>query len=281
MAVFLSIFSLAPRFATRWTRAAKASVRLALAEQTYTKAWLEFSATFPFSELMPSELPCEFSVQDVQLQWCLRAALVHRVTAPMIYRDEARFFARADTLECYSTKDAQLISALYGHAKIVVRPPQLGEFVTRVTRNMESIVPSSFLFWGALSRRENSEAILWFLRSCWPEVRRVCPNAQLYIVGSAPTAELRSFDGNGVVVTGFVEDPQIWFERAAFGIAPLIEGAGVKVKVLEMLACGLPVLATPVAAEGIDTSGNLMVFERTAFLPGLLEALQSRAISGE
>ena len=108
--------------------------------------------------------------------------------------------------------------------------------------------PLSVLFVGNFHHPPNVEAAIRLVRSIFPAVRRQCPDAVLHIVGESPP----DLEGPGVVVTGRVPDVEPWLDRAAVVTAPLASGGGMRVKVLEALAAGKAVVATPLAVEGLD-----------------------------
>jgi glycosyltransferase involved in cell wall biosynthesis len=74
------------------------------------------------------------------------------------------------------------------------------------------------------------------------------------VAGACPPPDITSNAADGLDVTGFLDDPAPCFCRAHLAILPLSSGAGVKVKVLECLASGLPVLTTAIGAEGIEAT---------------------------
>jgi glycosyltransferase involved in cell wall biosynthesis len=106
---------------------------------------------------------------------------------------------------------------------------------------------------GTMSYPPNAEAAVWFVREVLPRLRAVRPDVTFTIVGRDPSEAVRRLGGvPGVVVTGRVERIEPYLARAAVAVAPLFSGGGTKLKVLEALAAGRPLVATPVAAEGID-----------------------------
>ncbi len=108
------------------------------------------------------------------------------------------------------------------------------------------------LFFGAMNRAVNVEAVRFFYRLVWPQVRRAVPASQFHIVGGSPTAEVRALaEDASVVVTGYLPDPVAHFARSDVAVAPMRVGGGILTKVLETMAAGLPVVATSVANEGI------------------------------
>ena len=112
----------------------------------------------------------------------------------------------------------------------------------------------NIIFWGAYVRYQNVDGALVLIDQLLPILKAVYPNIKLIILGSQPPAQLQSKASDEVEVTGFVENPSPYFDRAHVAVMPLRYGAGIKVKVLECLAAGIPVLTSPVGAENIDAS---------------------------
>jgi glycosyltransferase involved in cell wall biosynthesis len=113
------------------------------------------------------------------------------------------------------------------------------------------------LFVGGFHHAPNRDAILWFLDEVWPRVELLIPSFQLHVVGEDPPLELSRCASNSIHIHGFVPDLSAFFERARMSIAPLRFGAGLKGKVHQSLARGLPCVATPIAAEGLGLMPDL------------------------
>ncbi|MBV9653416.1 MAG: glycosyltransferase [Acetobacteraceae bacterium] len=111
----------------------------------------------------------------------------------------------------------------------------------------------AILFVAGFSHPPNEDAALWFVREILPLIRAVSPQATLDIVGSHPTAAVRALAGNGVRVTGDVSDGELasFYETARVAVVPLRFGAGMKLKVVEALRDGVPLVTTPVGAQGL------------------------------
>jgi glycosyltransferase involved in cell wall biosynthesis len=105
------------------------------------------------------------------------------------------------------------------------------------------------LFTGALRYAPNHEAMRWFLTAVWPRVLAVRPTARLLITGAHDDRSLPPVPN--VVRTGFVADLQPLFAEASVAIAPIFAGGGTRVKILEAMGAGTPVVATHKGAEGI------------------------------
>lgn len=193
-------------------------------------------------------------LHDVLSQWARRRA---RRTGGILWRAEAwraRRWERAVYRWCTrilvpSTKDAALVRGHTHSARVEVLPLHIDRYGTAQER--PSGPPWRLLFWGALGREENAAAARWLVREVLPRVRSAAGPFQLTLLGSNPPPDLRNAVASDLEVPGFVADPGPWFDRAHLAVLPLFEGAGVKVKVLECLAAGIPVLTTEIGAEGI------------------------------
>ena len=111
----------------------------------------------------------------------------------------------------------------------------------------------SLVFTGTLSYPPNADAVRHFCRDVWPTIRRERPDVRLAIVGDGASRELVSACGvaSGVEFLGFVPDVFEVLQRATLFVCPMRQGTGIKVKLLEAMACGLPAVASPIAVEGM------------------------------
>lgn len=109
------------------------------------------------------------------------------------------------------------------------------------------------VFTGQMDYRPNVEAVESFTRQTLPAIRTVHPDARFAIVGRNPAKSVEALAHlPGVIVTGGVPDVRGWLAAADVVIAPLRIARGIQNKVLEAMAMGRPVVASPQAAEGID-----------------------------
>jgi len=111
------------------------------------------------------------------------------------------------------------------------------------------------LFFGAMSRPENSLSAIWFIENVMPLISDL--DIRFVILGSNPTTELKNFQSERIIITGFVESIVPYFESAVCLVAPLVLGAGIKVKILEGLSSGCPVITNQIGIEGIHAKDGI------------------------
>ena len=113
-------------------------------------------------------------------------------------------------------------------------------------------IPGRALFFGSLWYPPNRQALEWLLES-WPLVRKRLPDATLVVAGRGAGPELEAWAARteGVELLGFVPDLRPLFQDCALVVVPLWKGGGTKVKTIEAMAAGKPILSTPVGAEGL------------------------------
>jgi glycosyltransferase involved in cell wall biosynthesis len=120
------------------------------------------------------------------------------------------------------------------------------EFRPRPTRRIPAL-----LFVGNYEYAPNVDAALRLAREILPAVQAKIPEVRLWLVGNAPTPEMQALANDSIRVTGRVPDVRPYLARAGAFVSPLRLGAGIKNKVLEALAMGCPVVATPLSVDGI------------------------------
>ena len=100
----------------------------------------------------------------------------------------------------------------------------------------------------------NVDGVRWFATRVFPLVRREAPQTRFYVVGSRPPGQISRLASrdSGVVVTGYVADLEPVFRQSAVVVVPVHSGSGMRVKILEAFARGVPVVSTSVGVEGID-----------------------------
>jgi sugar transferase (PEP-CTERM/EpsH1 system associated) len=109
-----------------------------------------------------------------------------------------------------------------------------------------------FLFTGVMDYKPNEDAVIWFVNTCWPSIITQHPNARFIIAGMNPSTDITKLTNDkSIEVTGFVDEILPYYHQADIFVAPFRLARGVQNKVLQAFACALPVISTPMGAEGI------------------------------
>ena len=115
------------------------------------------------------------------------------------------------------------------------------------------VTPGSLVFNGSLTYDANFDAMQFFLSGVWPQLRQEIPSISLTITGSVAGVDLSGLAlDTEVSLSGFVEDVRPLVAGAAVCVAPIRQGGGTRLKILEAMALGTPVVATSKAAEGLQ-----------------------------
>jgi len=112
------------------------------------------------------------------------------------------------------------------------------------------------LFTGNYEYQPNLDAAMLLATEILPEVQAAIPDLKLWLVGNAPPPELIALQSDAIEVTGRVPDIRPYLAEATIFVCPLRLGAGIKNKVLEAMAMGLPTIATPLSIDGIAARHN-------------------------
>lgn len=157
-----------------------------------------------------------------------------------------------------SEEDQRRLSALDARCGAAVAPNGVDTQYFRADP-AASIEPESLIFSGTMLYEPNVAAMLFFCERILPIVRQDFPAVKLYIVGQNPHPSIqdlaRQWSGQ-VIVTGSVPDVRPYMQAASVGIVPLLNGGGTRLKVLEMLAMGKPVVSTSVGCEGLKVTSE-------------------------
>jgi glycosyltransferase involved in cell wall biosynthesis len=164
---------------------------------------------------------------------------------------ELRTVRKFDVIVTRAEYDKEYLRAMAKHAVIEVVPHPAGLDITGKTYERQK---NTLLFLASFRhRRLNVDAALYFYRKVFPLVRARVPDAVFIIAGYGPPEELLSLGEQdpSVRVTGFVDDVDEYYKKAAVFVAPILVGGGIIVKVLDAMAAGTPVVTTSYGNEGI------------------------------
>jgi glycosyltransferase involved in cell wall biosynthesis len=133
-----------------------------------------------------------------------------------------------------------------------------GYINTRTVPNVHRLITragdrnkSDMIFVGGFRHDPNVDAVVYFCEEILPRVKNVIPEARFTIVGSNPPVEVKNLNNEYITVTGYVPSTTPYLQESYVSVAPLRYGAGMKGKIGEAMAHGLPVVTTSIGAEGM------------------------------
>ncbi|MBN1439821.1 MAG: glycosyltransferase [Anaerolineales bacterium] len=169
---------------------------------------------------------------------------------------ERRACRQADLCLAITQEDADRVIQLAPEAIVSVSPA--GVDLKRYYPKPMSEEPRTVVFVGALDWPPNADAIRWFRAKVWSRIVQEEPTARWLVVGKSPTADILHWpeEDRNIQVTGYVDDVRPYLDRAAVVVVPLRSGGGMRLKILEAMAVGKPVVSTPMGAEGISAENG-------------------------
>jgi O-antigen biosynthesis protein len=170
-------------------------------------------------------------------------------------RYELRMLAKADRIQVCSADNADYIASFLPAMRARIDANFRAGIETSSYHFREAgREPFTLLFLGSFRHLPNQEALHWFVERVFPKVRASEPRARLIVIGSDPPPRHSLPDAEAIELKGFVEDVREPLVRYAVFVCPILSGSGVRVKLLEAFASGIPVVSTRLGAEGLATN---------------------------
>ena len=198
-------------------------------------------------------------------------------------RWEARIATIVDKCITTSQVDKERLQSISKFASVSVIPNGVDvDLLKPLPFTMQSKI---LLFVGTLQYPPNVDAASYFAREVFPYVVRQIPDATFVIVGSHPPEKIQKLGREkNIVVSGWVEDIRPYYEQSAVCVVPLRAGGGTRLKILEAMALGRPVVSTSIGCEGLDvTEGRdiLIADTTTEFAAATVRLLMDAALQGQ
>jgi glycosyltransferase involved in cell wall biosynthesis len=202
-------------------------------------------------------------------------AVYSSIQARRIYALERDICQRADGVIAVSPEDEALLRPLRGSRPLFIVPS--GIFTREYTPpDHAQQDPVTLVFTGKMDYRPNVDAATWFAEAIFPRIRAHIANAQFVIVGQQPGAAISALaEQPAITITGRVPAVPLYLHRASVYVAPLRMGSGTRLKLLEAMAAGCAIVATTIAASGMNeaTKAVLIIADDEATFASAVIAL--------
>jgi glycosyltransferase involved in cell wall biosynthesis len=182
------------------------------------------------------------------------AALYSLIQWKKLSRYEVTVCRLADRVVAVSEADKAALQRLVPGLEVTVVPNAVDVgYYTSADIQPLPLPSHSLIFTGKMDFRPNVDAVIWFCQEVLPLVRRRMPDVRFYIVGRSPHRRvLRLADDPAVTVTGYVDDVRPYIAGTCVYVIPLRIGGGTRLKVLEAMAMGKPIVSTSLGCEGFQ-----------------------------
>ena len=207
------------------------------------------------------QLACVVFEHDIYFQSIARGlasvrGLLDRAQATYEYlralRYELRVLPRFDRVQVCSPDNGNYLLSFLPRLRGRIDDNRAGIATSRYEFCAGGREPETMLFLGSFRHLPNQEGLHWFTRRVLPAVLERKKNARLIIVGAEPpSAHSLPHLPDNIELRGFVEDVREPLGRYAVFVCPILSGSGMRVKLLEAFAAGIPVVSTPLGAEGL------------------------------
>jgi len=176
-----------------------------------------------------------------------------------------------DLLATISNSDAETFRNLGINTRMVTIPVAMDAQPKKTAFSSDSI-----FFLGSMNWQPNSEAVDWLVSSIFPAVKKVTPDVRLNLAGSFMHGKFPSDKNAGIINHGFVENSTDFMLTNGILVLPIQSGSGVRMKLLEALSLGIPVVTTKVGAQGINDFSTVCIAEtEEEFVAQITELLLS------
>lgn len=273
------------------------ALRDLLAERPFDVIQIEGIELAPYLDTVRSAQPdalvvfddhnCEYLLQqrtfltDLYSPMLWPGAAYSFVQWQRLRRYEANICRRADHVLAVSRADAQALRKLVPDLEVTVVPNGIDTKAYQPARpGADAPSDNTVVFTGTMDFRPNVDAVLWFAKDVLPLIQAKVPDVRFLVVGQRPHRRLNPLRRHpAITVTGWVEDVRPYFAEATVYVAPLRMGGGTRLKLLEAMAMGRPIVATSLGAEGYPVQdGRELILADTpaSFAEGVASLLRDR-----
>lgn len=191
--------------------------------------------------------------------------------ARLLRKQELSLAANSDQVWCVTSTDKEILEREVPAAKVKVIP----NIHPLHERGKAFGAREGLLFIGNFNHRPNKDALRFYINEIQHHLLKLLPGAKLFVVGSNMSGEVSAYASESVDVLGYVDDVSHLFQSARLSVAPLRYGSGMKGKIGQSLAYGLPVVTTTIGAEGMqlrDGEAAMLADEPKAFAEAIAQA---------
>jgi polysaccharide biosynthesis protein PslH len=161
---------------------------------------------------------------------------------------------KVDAIATISQDDSRLFSECGINVQMDCIPIAIPESIAK-----SNYASNSFFHLGSMNWKPNQEAVKELLHPIFPSIQKVLPQARLKLAGSFMPERLEGTNQANIELIGFVDDPEDFFRSEGIFLCPIQSGSGVRIKIVEAMNIGAPIITTAIGAEGIDSTDGIII----------------------
>lgn len=243
-----------------WLRSAALRAHLRLLQKAcrFDLLHVDTIGLWPYATEFPG-VAAVLNHHNIESHMMYRRAMAHRGLPRRFLVQQARKLERTERQAALQAATNLVVSPLDANRLLEIAPGASVHVVENGTdtayfRPLAAVPRQSgtLTFVGGLTWYPNLEAVRWLVDAIWPRLQQACGAKTLNIVGRLPRRRLTELERPGVRLQGFVDDVRPFIANAESFLCPIRSGGGTRLKVLDALAMGAPVVATSLAVEGLD-----------------------------
>lgn len=288
-ALFNLLFSKKPYNATRFISETFAEeLKKILQENEYDIIQLEGLYVCPYIPVIRANSKAKviYRAHNIEHEiWSRTAIMAHgfekwylKNLSKRIKRFETQILNKYDLLVPITGRDGAILNKL-GNTK-PVHISQTGIDSSVLIPNSKNLNHPTLFHIGSLEWSPNQEGLIWFFENCWDAIREKYPDLQFFVAGrNAPPWFQRMLNLPNVVFKGEVADAYEFMNSKSIMVVPLFSGSGMRIKIIEGMALGKPIVTTPVGTEGISTTSGkniIITTDAEGFVQSISDLIENR-----
>lgn len=236
-------------------------VRRLTSDETFDIVQIEHSRLALYRESIDSNSRCKsvLTFHNVAFDQSKRISRIERnlvsslrtwIFARQLFKWEPSYAEKFD--RCFVVSEAERRALLNRNSNLKVDVIPNGTDTQKYQRLDDSHGPPALLFIGSMSYAPCVDGAVYFCNQILPSIQQAFQDIQVWIVGARPSHEVVQLAGKNIFVTGYVDNVLPYYQRSMVSIVPLRAGGGTRLKILEAMALGRPIVSTTIGCEGLD-----------------------------
>lgn len=226
----------------------KESFDIVICESIYSATMIETIRTFSEAKILVRTHNVEYELwkQHAKSSKFLKSFYLNSLSKSL-KNEELALLSKVDGILTISGDDQTKFTLDGVNTPMITLPVNID-----IDERINTFPSSDFHFIGSMNWHPNIEAVEILVTRIFPEIRKALPSAKLHLAGSFFSEIVETDEANGIIVHGFVQDKNSFIREHGIQLSPIRSGSGVRIKILESMALGTPIITTKLGVQGIE-----------------------------